>query len=344
MVSKNGQYTGTEDDLNSLIGLLRTQNTVYIPHANGLRFVRLEDHENLHLPLPQTRISPKEFLLPQTECLFTFEANDRDHGPGNGHDDTKSNIVLLGVKPCDAAAIVLLDRVFLSQQPQDPYYRIRRERTKIIAMTCNHPAISCFCTSVDIGPDSPVGADLCITDLGGRFVIEAITQWGNEVIHDLPQRLHLATQKDLEEKHALTERIREQLDAKIDIQAVVAKSDDFQAPWWDRYHQKCLGCGVCTYLCPTCHCFDITDETINNKGRRIRTWDSCQYSLFTAHASGHNPRPTQKERMRQRIMHKFNYSIKSHNRLFCVGCGRCIQYCPVNLDIRNVLRDIAEAP
>lgn len=109
----------------------------------------------------------------------------------------------------------------------------------------------------------------------------------------------------------------------------------FDSPLWGTIAERCLGCGVCTYLCPTCHCFDISDKIKGERGRRMRSWDSCQYALFTMHASGHNPRPSKRERMRQRIMHKFLYAQDNFKETFCVGCGRCVRSCPVNLDIRE---------
>ncbi len=110
---------------------------------------------------------------------------------------------------------------------------------------------------------------------------------------------------------------------------------------WEELTVSCIGCGACTYLCPTCHCFDIADESRLYQGRRIRTWDSCQFALFTKHASGHNPRKNKKERLRQRFMHKFSYAVENTGTALCVGCGRCIAGCPVNLDIRDVIRSLA---
>ncbi len=112
---------------------------------------------------------------------------------------------------------------------------------------------------------------------------------------------------------------------------------------WGDLTETCLGCGVCTYLCPTCHCFDICDEAATAAGERIRVWDSCQFPLFTQEASGANPRPSGKERFRQRIMHKFSYLPKERDMAGCVGCGRCVAECPVNLDIREVLEKLSQA-
>jgi len=117
---------------------------------------------------------------------------------------------------------------------------------------------------------------------------------------------------------------------------------NFENPIWATIHGKCLACGTCTWMCPTCHCFDISDEVKGNDGVRIRSWDSCMFPLFTKETSGHNPRTSQKERWRQRVMHKFKYYVDNFNAIACVGCGRCVMSCPVNLDIRKVVEDIAK--
>jgi len=117
---------------------------------------------------------------------------------------------------------------------------------------------------------------------------------------------------------------------------------NFEHPFWNTIHQKCLACGTCTYLFPTCHCFDISDEQKGDDGIRLRNWDSCMFPLFTLETSGHNPRPTQKERWRQRAMHKFKYYVDNFNAIACVGCGRCVMYCPVNIDIRKIVTDISK--
>jgi ferredoxin len=118
--------------------------------------------------------------------------------------------------------------------------------------------------------------------------------------------------------------------------------ENFEHPFWDTLHKKCLACGTCTFMCPTCHCFDIQDEVKAEDGKRMRNWDSCMFPLFTKETSGHNPRPSQKERWRQRVMHKFRYFVDNFNAIACVGCGRCVMYCPVNMDIRKIVEDISK--
>jgi ferredoxin len=191
----------------------------------------------------------------------------------------------------------------------------------------------------------------------GKYLLKIVTDKGREALKDI-DALTSATDGDVRGKDRLIAATKESMrvsEMQLDAGELEKKLDDFDASFWQTIHIKCLGCGVCTYFCPTCHCFDLTDETkttpyvssassTDNKaqGRRIRTWDSCMFPLFTRHASGHNPRPTLKERMRQRIMHKFNYTVKNYSEIFCVGCGRCVVNCPVNLDIRNVLKEICD--
>ena len=129
-----------------------------------------------------------------------------------------------------------------------------------------------------------------------------------------------------------------------DTKKIPAKLKDlFEADLWDDEAMSCIRCGICTYLCPTCHCFDINDEITSHsplEGKRVRTWDNCQFPDFTMHSSGHNPRPDKASRLRQRIMHKFNYFVHNFGEIACVGCGRCVSYCPVNIDIREIISDI----
>jgi sulfhydrogenase subunit beta (sulfur reductase) len=226
--------------------------------------------------------------------------------------------------------------------PPDFYYTKRRNSTSIISLMCLNPRSTCFCTSVDCGPDSEVGADITFSELYGNYLIKDLTSKGEEILLITKEILRPATEHELEEKTKLMEQVKNKLRSVFNADDLKNKLNNFDASYWDKLHQKCLGCGICTFLCPTCHCFDITDEVFKNQGKRMRTWDSCMFPLFSLHASGHNPRPTHKERMRQRIMHKFNYAPKIFGQTFCVGCGRCIIDCPVNMDIRQMIMAILE--
>jgi len=332
-------------DFDKFLTLLIEGHSVFGPSerdgANGVR--RIETPEQFKLHHGTSHFSFKNFFFPQTEVLFSFDlASKKIRKADGGIEDGKLDI-LVGLRPCDAMAVDLLDRVFVGADTKDVYYARRRSRTRIISFACDEPSATCFCGSVGFAPDSEIGADVIAYDLKDRYLMNAVTQAGEELLNTAGAHFDDVSESDREEKEQVMIGAKNQLARVFSTDLLDEKLADFDASYWNQICQKCLGCGVCTYFCPTCHCFDITDETDGVQGRRIRTWDSCMYPLFTLHASGHNPRPTRKERMRQRIMHKFSYSMKQYGRLFCVGCGRCVVHCPVNLDMRAVITEITEA-
>lgn len=309
--------------------------------ADGFR--KIETPQQLKINRGTAHFSFKHFFFPQTEVLFSFDLETKDISVENGDVDNQKYDILVGLRPCDAMAVDLLDKVFEEQDTKDVYYARRRSRTKIIVFACNEPSPICFCGSVGCAPDSEIGADMIIYDLKDRYLARALTHFAEDLFDTIGTHFDVASEKDRDEKERTMSLAKNQLASAFSVDLLDKKLADFDASYWNSISQKCLGCGICTYFCPTCHCFDITDETDGVQGRRIRTWDSCMYPLFTLHASGHNPRPTRKERMRQRIMHKFSYSMKQYGTRFCVGCGRCVVHCPVNLDLRAVIREITEA-
>ncbi len=288
--------------------------------------------------------SPKSALFPQTEQLFTY----RDEEGGIEVDATAAagkNQALVGIHPCDARAFLVLDSVF-GEGIKDPYYVGKRASTLVVSLACTEPDSACFCTSVGGGPYAPDGSDLLMIDLKDRFLVQAYSEQGRAL---LAEELFEDTDDDA---FAEAEMIRERAESSISPVAPGRNASEkglqqrleelFDDPLWSDLAESCVGCAVCTYLCPTCHCFDICDQTSAGAGERIRIWDSCQFPLFTQQASGFNPRPSVKERLRQRIMHKFSYLPGKVNMTGCVGCGRCVRSCPVNLDIREVLEKVSE--
>ena len=237
-------------------------------------------------------------------------------------------------------SFTLLDKVF-GGDFKDPYYLNRRANTVVVSRGCTTPRASCFCTSVGGGPFSTEGSDLLLTDIGDEYVVQIVSDKGAKLLDK--KGFEDAGKKNLDLAAGVIKAAEASMGPGVETEGLKEKLDSiFDDPVWQQLTEKCLGCGICTYLCPTCHCFDIVDETVGSGGERIRLWDSCQFPLFTLQASGVNPRPTGKERFRQRMMHKFSYLIDSCGQVGCVGCGRCITECPVNLDIRQVLNSIAQ--
>ncbi|MCD6333923.1 MAG: 4Fe-4S dicluster domain-containing protein [Candidatus Latescibacteria bacterium] len=314
---------------------------VFAPVREGdhLVFSEIESADEVVWDGRNTKRSPKEVFFPHSETLFRF-SGDRVLEEETEEEDQ----ILWGVRPCDARSFDLLSLVFDRAEFRDPYFADRRDRTTVVSMACDRPDSTCFCTSVGGGPADEAGSDVLGFDLGDRILLRVVTEKGAALLERVEGLLVETEEEDLRARDRVVEEAIARMRSDVPVEGVKAKLDGiFDHPVWEEISKKCLGCGACTYLCPTCHCFDITDEAMDVEGQRMRTWDSCMFPLFTLHASGHNPRTSGKERLRQRMMHKFSYTVDNWGATFCVGCGRCVRSCPVNLDIRQVIRRVQEA-
>ncbi len=298
--------------------------------------------EDLDWEFSNTDLSPKSFLFPQTECMLEFK-NDQASPDGLIFKETETRDALralFNIRPCDARAFSVLDLVF-EQDPDKPdvYWKNKRKKTLLLGLACNNPCPSCFCTSVDCGPHNSQDLDVLMQDLGDRLLLTSVSPRGEGFISDLDH----ASEKDIKFASDLEQKAIEMIKGRVNMENIQADSiiDVFEHSAWERLHESCINCGTCTFYCPTCHCFDIQDETSGDYGRRVRNWDTCMSSLFTLHTSGHNPRGRRIDRFRQRFMHKFKYMpFKLKGAIGCVGCGRCTQKCPVNIDVRHVVNKI----
>jgi ferredoxin len=285
--------------------------------------------------------APKNIFFPHTETMMKYTRTPQGMVFSSEVNEAGQS-VLFGVRPCDAHSFVVLDKLFDQEKYKDQYYIAKRQNTTVITLACvKPPYATCFCTSVDGEPVSSEGADILLTDIGDEYLVELVTEKGAKLAGYFGDTKADAPAEA--KKAELAAKAKEAIKSKVPAHEVKPILDkNFDHPFWDTIHAKCLACGTCTYLCPTCHCFDISDEVVGSDGIRLRSWDSCMFPLFTKETSGHNPRPSQKERWRQRTMHKFKYYIDMFNTIGCVGCGRCVMYCPVNLDIRKVVEDISK--
>ncbi len=331
-----------KDQMSVLLEALLRDHELFAPVDEGgvIVFRRVESSQHVLLDYHNSTLPPKGLFFPQTETLFAYSL-ERGQLALEEPQPASRPQVLFGVRPCDARSFTLLDRVFAGGSQCDGCYVARREDCTVIGLSCTTPKATCFCTSVGGGPFSAVGSDALLTDLGTDYLLEAVTEKGAlflESVGGLREADEGSVRRKSEAQTAAETSIRSAIRTEDIERRLQEMWDD---PFWDRLYEKCIGCGVCTYLCPTCHCFDIVDEGSEQRGCRLKLWDSCMFPLFTRHTSGHNPRPTGKERWRQRLMHKFRYWAESHDgEAGCVGCGRCVTNCPVNLDIRQVLREI----
>jgi sulfhydrogenase subunit beta (sulfur reductase) len=310
--------------------------------ASGAVFAEVTRAADIAPVAPNTRLSLKSVFFPQREVLLSFKGSALEAVPA-----VDANLVVFGARPCDARALTWMDGVFGGGGREDPYFTERRRAAVVVALACDEPCETCFCTSVGGSPYGTEGADVLASaaaDSAGDLLLEPVSEKGAAFLVQHASFLRPATTTEAEAREERAGAAEARMKT-LDFSGVKEKMDaGFDSPAWEAIARSCLGCGVCTYVCPTCHCFDITDETRGDRGVRVRTWDACQYRLFTLHASGHNPRADKRARMRQRLMHKYSYAPETAGAVFCSGCGRCVRACPVNLDIREMLRALEDLP
>lgn len=326
-----------KNEIAGLLTRLASEYRVIAPvQKDGMvQFAAIQNGEEAQLNYANTKKPGKEILFPQSEELYSYTVNAEGLRMQENIDEKQT--IIFGMRPCDVKSLLLLDNVFKNDQYQDVYYLTRRANTLIVGLGCNEPASTCFCSNMAGGPFAKEGSDIFLTDIGEAYVVEGISEKGQELLAKLALNEASEEQKTQAQKLAAETKA----DGGVNIEGMAEKlSGMFDHAFWDSLHEKCLGCAACTYLCPTCHCFDIADEATDCNGCRVRNWDACMFPLFTLHGSGHNPRMGGKARWRQRLMHKFNYFVERYNATACVGCGRCIKNCPVNLDIRQVIADV----
>jgi formate hydrogenlyase subunit 6/NADH:ubiquinone oxidoreductase subunit I len=337
-VAEQKLYQAPADWLDSAVATLRQAGVqVFAPTAGRDGDVDLapaasgngavaRDYVNTHLPL-------KRLFFPETEVLLEYERKgDGDVDVRPADRSARAEAVLIGCRPCDAAALAVLDEVF-QWDYEDMPYASRRERATVVAFACTAPDEHCFCTSVGGSPQDARGSDvLVLPGKDGGVLMQVNTPKGQAFVERLGLNAAPADAKPAEAPRVKTRFEPEKIKAWLD--------GNFSSPYWDEVALRCLGCGACSYLCPTCHCFDIVDEATWNGGERRRNWDCCSFGIFTKHASGHNPRADQSARCRQRVMHKFKYFPERFGTVACVGCGRCVRACGVGQGLPTVLAGI----
>ena len=329
--------TVNKSDITEFLDNLIKEYAIFAPIEKDdiVLYGRIESGNEVILDYSNSVNSLKETVIPQLETLISCKT-DKDITCVKEHLDEQEQILLFGARPCDARSLLFLDKVFSDEKCRDIYYANRRNAVTIISFGCTLPQETCFCTTTGGGPFSTDGSDLLFIDTGDNYIVQIITEKGAELVEKLA--LRKTPDDELTGMDMLITQSRVSTEPEIELDKLKDKLDrSFEESAWEILAEKCLNCGICTYLCPACHCFDIVDEEKKCEVARIRLWDSCQFPHFTMQTSGFNPRPTYKERYRQRIMHKFSYCIDNYDMVGCVGCGRCVEQCPVNLDIRQVL-------
>jgi len=277
----------------------------------------------------RSTLSVKNLVFPKVENLLYY-SNTKAETKTDEIDINKiEEVVLWGAHPCDAAAFDTLRSIFC-WDINDEFFLKRLDKIIVIGLSCKSSDEYCFCTSVGIAPGSSKGSDILLTPLeNGHFRADILTEKGADIADSCPELFEKYSNETIQVTEVKKKFSHEQVTEKL--------ASAFENPFWVENSLRCIGCGACAYVCPTCACFDIQDETKGKNGRRYRSWDSCGFGLFTIHTSGHNPRSVQSQRWRQRIMHKFSYMPERNKSIGCVGCGRCSSGCSVDMNIAEQL-------
>ena len=317
-------------ELGAWLSSILRERTLVAPKRVGdlTLFSPVQSVDEIAFDFENTTLSPKELFFPRTDTLFAAEQKDGDLNVTPAIIDKE--VVIFGIRPCDARGIALLDGPYLAD-PADSLWSQHRDRTTLIGLSCTKPAPQCFCTSMGSAPDDPSHVDILLTEVDEGYAVETVTEKGENLLRGVE-----LSESDVKPS---VPSCPTTVPAEGIVEAMQKVFDD---PYWSRLADRCLHCNVCAYICPTCYCFDIRDYAGRGKTERIRTWESCQSKGFTRIAGGYDPRADKGSRLRQRFYHKLLYFPVQFGSPGCVGCSRCVILCPVNIDIREIISDVQE--
>jgi ferredoxin len=334
----------SQTELDNMISHWRRLGRVYTPAAGRQPAARPDctpgwqpaDGSPLALAAGPSPTSVKIFFFPQPETMqtFTLKGDDPDRGLLK-ESENRTRQIVVGLRPCDARSVLLNNLPYA----EDPYFQANLARTALVGFTCDALCATCFCDKMGGSPMGTEGLDIAISRQEQQgFVAEILTAKGEELVAGL----NLAPAEESAVASLAARRAAAPGPDAASLDTLKARQMNrlYEAGLWRPLGESCINCGACTFICPTCYCFDVQDEVVRGVGRRIRYWDSCMFPLYSLHTSGHNPRGQKMQRTRNRFMHKLKYFPDRFGPFSCVGCGRCVKDCPVNIDIREVMSDL----
>jgi sulfhydrogenase subunit beta (sulfur reductase) len=333
----------SKEKLDIWLSAIAKESTLIAPKQTDgvLLYLPIIHHEEIVFNFTRPEMSIKEWLFPATDRLMAVEKNKQQIKLIETLPDSRQ--VIFGVRPCDARGLKVLDHVFTDTGPVDLYYTKRRVNTTLIGLACQEMGESCFCTRVGGDLDDPRDVDIMLVKREGGYEIQVITEKGRDLL--LPEWHNL----DIWGEDEISRGVNPGSNSAPS--AVYLKKQVwpplFKDEYWEEMAERCLSCRICAYVCPTCRCFDIRDEVLPSDDEydhfeRIRCWDSCASEAYRRVAGGHNPRSRKGQRMRNRFFCKFYYYPDQYGPIACTGCGRCVDACPVNIDVTEVLDYLVE--
>jgi formate hydrogenlyase subunit 6/NADH:ubiquinone oxidoreductase subunit I len=334
--------TLAKKDITRLLGTWTEEYTVLAPSKKSSGDCTFEPfrEESFTLDYGKPSLSPKSLFLPHSGVTFKVENNEFRQLV------SAEKTILFGIRSCDMMGI-RQSTSFMTRDHTDIYYQRKRELAITIVMACPGPLNeTCFCTTTRSGPVAEKGFDLQVFDMGDVLMFETGSRRGEELL-----RSDLFIVVDDSYANAWIKKFREKAVSEMppvaSVLEAMSRLEDgaVDEKIWEYFGSKCISCGGCAYVCPTCTCFNVYDqESSAGSGLRLRAWDTCLFGGFTREASGHNPRPTQASRLQRRHEHKLLYYNKTDIQealCGCVGCGRCSDFCPVKIGTLEVVKAIS---
>ncbi|MDD5085143.1 MAG: 4Fe-4S dicluster domain-containing protein [Candidatus Omnitrophica bacterium] len=331
-------------DFGDFIKKLARLQKVVAPVRRGMKnyaFEEVKSAENITLKYIPTILPPKKYFMPQAEKLIEYGVKENKWEAVLEYE----KLIIFGVHTCDLAGIQCLNMVF-TDKPKDINYIVRKNRVAIIGFECNEYCDEYASCKVMNNHFPNGGYDLFFTDLGGYFMVHINTLLGESFVEEtgLFKKPGENNFKELEALRAEKRRIfKDEVDVKHEgLKPLFGRS--FASKIWEDLDKRCVACGNCTNVCPTCYCFDVSDDIDLdlNAGARSRKWDSCQNEDFAKVAGGESFREERANRQRHRYMRKFNYPIEKYSRYFCTGCGRCSRTCMAGIKLKETINSLAK--
>ena len=316
-----------KEEVHKIFDIIKEGYAIFAPAGREF-FERVNEFDDINM---SKRATAKNVFFPIEQSLFKFERRGKEYDIKKEMDAEKK-VALFGVRACDTHAIKMMDN-YMMGDIEDEYYSSLRNNCLIIGFTCVEPWESCFCTY--FGNFEPCFYDLWLTDIGNYYVIETGSNKGERILEMMECRN--ADEEDMEKKEMVIERAKKKIKVPMKEFNASVFSNNYHSKKWDELMLRCISCGKCNFTCPTCHCFDVFDKIdIYGNGERKRRWDSCHFYDY-ARTSAENFRKERIARVKYRVYDKFIFSAQRYGMQACVGCGRCRDVCPAEIDLREII-------